>query len=282
MDCEFCSVTEFNGRRYRRRPTAEVLDELERIAQKMLFFVDDNIIGYGKAGQQQALSLFRGMVERGIDKWWFCQASLNFADDPEVLEWASRAGCKQVFIGLEAEDVNALSEVNKKLNLDRGVESYDAAFRRIHRAGISVQGAFVFGMDGDTPEKLRRRARYMMRSRIDVMQTTILTPLPGTRLFDRLRKEGRLLHTDFPADWERYDMTEVLHRPGGMSPQELSQTMEACNRRMYAWPVLFGKALRTLWETRNPVATMFAWNSNINYRNVGEGLRRARAAGAVD
>ncbi len=85
MDCEFCSVTAFNGRRYRRRPPEEVLAELEQIPQKMLFFVDDNIIGYGPASRKQALALFKGMVERKLDKWWFCQASLNFCDDEEVL-----------------------------------------------------------------------------------------------------------------------------------------------------------------------------------------------------
>jgi radical SAM superfamily enzyme YgiQ (UPF0313 family) len=271
MDCEFCSVTAFNGRRYRRRPPEEVLDELETIPHKMLFFVDDNIIGYGEESREQALALFRGMVERGMDKWWFCQASLNFADDEEVLRWAGRAGCKMVFLGLEAEEVDALAEVNKRLNLRRGVESYAEAFRRIHRAGIAVLGAFIFGMDGDTPERLRRRAAYMVRSGVDVMQTTFLTPLPGTRLFERLRDEGRLLYSDFPRDWERYDMTEVTHRPQGMTPERLAQALTDANRRMYAWPVLLWKTARTLWETRNPMAAMFAWQSNVNYRNVARG-----------
>jgi radical SAM superfamily enzyme YgiQ (UPF0313 family) len=184
MDCEFCSVTAFNGRRYRRRPPEEVLDELETIPQNMVFFVDDNIIGYGRESRDQALQLFRGMVERKLDKWWFCQASLNFADDEEILHWAGRAGCTMVFLGLEAEEVDALAKVNKRLNLNRGIETYAEAFRRIHRAGIAVLGAFIFGIDGDTPSKLRRRTSYMIRSGVDVMQTTFLTPLPGTRLFD--------------------------------------------------------------------------------------------------
>ncbi|MBN1888990.1 MAG: hypothetical protein JW850_13430, partial [Thermoflexales bacterium] len=257
-----------NGRRYRRRPPAEVLDELETIPQKMLFFVDDNIIGYGHDSREQALAIFRGMVERKLDKLWFCQASLNFADDEEVLRWAGRAGCKMVFLGLEAEEVDALAEVNKRLNLQRGVENYEQAFRRIHRAGIAVLGAFIFGMDGDTPDKLRRRADYMVDSGVDVMQRTFLTPLPGTRLFERLRGEGRLLYTDFPRDWEHYDMGEATHRPRGLTPEALTQAMEESGRQMYAWPVLLRKALHTLWETRNPTAAMFAWQSNINYRNV--------------
>jgi radical SAM superfamily enzyme YgiQ (UPF0313 family) len=268
MDCDFCSVTAFNGRRYRRRPPEEVLDELATIPQKMLFFVDDNLIGYGGKSREQTLAIFRGMVERKLDKRWFCQASLNFADDEDVLQWASRAGCKMVFLGLEADEVDALAEVNKRLNLQRGVQSYDEAFRRIHRAGIAVLGAFIFGMDGDTPEKLRHRTDYMIHSGIDVMQTTYLTPLPGTRLFDRLQQEGRLLYADFPRDWDRYDMAEVIHQPAGMEPAALAHMMHICNQRAYSRPVLLRKALRALWQTRDPVATMFAWRSNVNYRNV--------------
>jgi len=268
MDCEFCSVTALNGRRYRRRPPEDVLDELETIAQELIFFVDDNIIGYGEKSREQALALFKGMVDRGLRKRWLCQASLNFADDQDLLRWAGRAGCQMVFLGLEAEDVDALLEVNKRLNLSRGVTSYEEAFRRIHRAGIAVLGAFIFGMDGDTPEKLRRRTRYMVRSGIDVMQATYLTPLPGTRLFDRLHREQRLLRTDLPRDWSRYDMSEVVHQPRGMSPAALARAMAECNRRLYTRSVRVWKAVRTLWATRSPTAMMFAWQSNLNYRNV--------------
>ncbi len=271
MNCEFCSVTAFNGQRYRRRPTGEVLAELESIPQKMLFFVDDNLIGYGQEARRAALELFKGMVERKFDKWWFCQASINFADDDEILSWAAKAGCKMVFLGLEAEEADALQEVEKRLNLQRGVDAYAQAFERIHRAGIAVLGAFIFGMDGDTLQKLKQRTDYMLRNGVDVMQTTYLTPLPGTRLFERYRTEGRLLYTDFPRDWQRYDMTEAIHRPGSMSPGELASAMQMANARMYSWPVLMHKALRTCLSTRDSMATLFAWSSNRNYRQVARG-----------
>lgn len=269
MDCEFCSVTAYNGRRYRRRPAEDVLDELETIQHKMIFFVDDNIIGYGTSSREQALALFQGMVKRKLHKWWFCQASLNFGDDEEVLYWASRAGCKMVFLGLEAEEIDALKNMHKQLNVQRGVDAYGKAFTNIQRAGIAVLGAFIFGNDGDTVEKLQKRASYMMRHRgIDVMQTTFLTPLPGTRLFDRYRREGRLLYTSFPRDWEHYDMTEVIYRPVSLELAQLQQAMEKLNRQMYAWPVLLRKALSTFRQTKSMTSAMFAWNSNVNYRNV--------------
>ena len=268
MDCEFCSVTAFNGLRYRRRPVDDVLSELAFIPQKLIFFVDDNIVGYSRESREQAKELFRAMAERKLDKLWFCQASLNFADDEELLYWASRAGCRMVFIGLESEEVDGLAEVNKRLNLRRGVDSYEGAFQRMHHAGIAVLGAFIFGMDADSPEKLQRRSEYMVRSSIDVMQATILTPLPGTRSFHHLEQEDRLLYRDYPQDWAHFDMTEVVHRPAGIEPAILQETMRQCGQRIYSRRVLLRKALRTLRDTRSWSATMFAWNSNINYRNV--------------
>ena len=270
MNCDFCSVTAFNGRRYRRRPTMEVLNELFTVPQKMIFFVDDNIIGYGEESKKEALDLFKGMAERKLDKWWFCQASLNFADDKEILMWAGRAGCKMVFLGLESENEEALAAVNKQLNLKRKASAYADAFQRIHNAGIAVLGAFIFGIDGDTSIKLDTRAGYMIDSGIDVMQTTHLTPLPGTRLFDKYYSEKRLIYTDFPVDWSKYDMTQVVHRPAHMTAEELTASIIRCNRRLYSWPVLFRKACQTLMLTRNPVAAMFSFQSNVNYRNVGK------------
>ena len=268
LDCSFCSVTGFNGRRYRRRPPVEVLDELETIPQELIFFVDDNIIGYGRANRDLALELFKGMVERGMEKQWFCQASVNIADDPEILEWAGRAGCRLIFLGIEAEDVEALEAVDKRLNIKRGTSSYEQTFDSIHAAGIAVLGAFIFGMDGDTPEKLYRRADYMINSGVDVMQATAITPLPGTRVFRQMEEEGRLLRTNFPRDWDRYNLTEVVFEPANMGVDEFSQIMRDCVRRIFDIPVLKAKAKRTLEATGLWETTQFAWKANLSYRDI--------------
>lgn len=269
LDCDFCSVTTFNGRRYRRRPNDEVLAELETIPQELLFIVDDNIIGYGTADRQQTLELFRGMVDRGIQKKWFCQASVNVADDPEVLDWAARAGCKMIFLGIEAEDGDALGAVNKRLNKKRGSDAYGEIFSRIHHAGIAVLGAFIFGIDGDTPEKLRRRADYIIDSDVDVVQMTAMTPLPGTRLFEQLRREGRLHYTNFPEDWDRYNLTEVVFEPSHMTAHEFTHAMRECLDRVYDLKVLKAKAKKTLAATGQWDAAEFAWTSNLSYREIG-------------
>lgn len=268
LDCDFCSVTAYNGRRYRRRPPNDVLDELETISQELLFFVDDNLIGYGQHDRAQTLEILKGMVKRGIEKQWFCQASINVADDPEILEWAARAGCRMIFLGIEADDPDALLSVNKRLNAKRGVDAYAQIFDRIHAAGIAVLGAFVFGMDSDTPEKLERRADFIIHSDVDVMQTTAMTPLPGTRLYEQLEHEGRLLYTNFPADWDRYNLTEVVYQPKLMSADEMTQVMRSCLDRVYDMRILKAKAKRTLEITGRWDTMEFAWYSNLSYREI--------------
>jgi radical SAM superfamily enzyme YgiQ (UPF0313 family) len=274
MNCEFCSVTVFNGHKYRKRPVEMVLDELQTIPQKMIFFVDDNIIGFGKDDEERAIALFKGMIEHGIKKDWFCQASMNFANNEEVLKYAAKSGCRMVFLGLEAESTCALEEVNKRMNLRIGVDAYEETFRRINRHGIAVLGAFIYGMDGDTPDKLRHRTNYILNSGIDVMQITYLTPLPGTRLFNKLKDEGRLLHTHFPSDWVHYDMTEVTYKPLSMNLEELTKVMHESSRRLYNRRTIWRKSMKTWRATRSLTTAMWAYTSNKNYRNVAFGIGR--------
>jgi radical SAM superfamily enzyme YgiQ (UPF0313 family) len=220
--------------------------------------------------------LFKGIVERGIKKEWFCQASINFANNEEVLEYAAESGCRMVFLGLEAENKDALEKVNKRMNLKMGVDAYAETFRRINRHGIAVLGAFIYGLDGDTPEKLRQRTDYILKSSIDVMQVTFLTPLPGTRSYNRLREEGRLLYTDFPSDWVHYDMSEVTYNPLSMNREELTKVMRESTRRLYDPWTMRRKFMKTWLAARSLRTAMWAYTSNKNYRNVAFG--RAKPA----
>ncbi len=186
MSCDFCSVHTFNGNSYRLRPVEDVLDELETIEHSMVYFVDDNLIGYGKRSQRRAIELFKGIIERGIKIEWFCSASMNFADNDEVLELAAKAGCRMVLLGIESERIDQLQDMNKKLNVKMGIDSYDTVFNKIHQYGIAVLGAFIYGLQTDTPESMNVRTEYINNASIDAVQATILTPLPGTGLFNRM------------------------------------------------------------------------------------------------
>ena len=274
FSCEFCSVSEFNGTKYRRKPLQSIIHELNGITNKMIFFVDDNIIGYGSRARQQALELFQSMVSEQIGKIWFCQASIQIADDEQLLDWAFRAGCRMVFIGLESEAVDVLPRKKRSICIQRGVDPYVESFRRIHNAGISVLGAFIFGFDGDTSSSLEKRGTYMIQSGVDAMQVTYLTPLPGTRLFEKLMKQGRIIFDSFPKDWVNFDMSQIVYQPAEMSRFELEEQMNKQVGRMYRYPVLVYKAAKTLMATRNTESTAFAWSSNLNYRNVSIESRR--------
>jgi radical SAM superfamily enzyme YgiQ (UPF0313 family) len=278
MDCNFCSVTTFNGQKYRQREVGEVLTELESIPRENLYFVDDNIYGYGASARERALSLFEGILQRGIRKNWMSQASINFADNDDVLDAAAKSGCRLIFLGLEATEGEALLDVNKRLNV-KYLDKYEETFRKIHNHGIAVLGGFIYGMESDTPETLARRTQFIHRSGIDAAQIAIMTPLPGTRLYAQFEKEGRLLYTQYPQDWVRYDMTEVVFTPQLMSGKELTRAFDDSVLMNYNPMQIWGRYFKTLVTTRTFTSSWWASSANLNYLCVGavNYLRRGAA-----
>lgn len=274
MNCDFCSVHTFNGSKYRQRPVEDVLDELETIPQNLVYFVDDNIIGYSRDSAERAIRLFRGMIERGIKKDWYCQASLNVADDEEVLKYMAESGCRMILIGIESEKQEQLTEINKKLNLKMGIDSYQEIFDRIHKYGISVLGALIYGLDSDSKEDLFDRTKFAIEIGMDAMQATIMTPLPGTGLFERMKKGNRLLYTNFPEDWKYYHFLEVVHKPLKMSSEEFMDAMWENWSILYDGKTLQRKMLRSLKETRNTKAATWAYLSNVERHNMAFGNKR--------
>jgi len=268
MDCDFCSVPWFNGHQYRLRDTEAILEEIASVRNPMLYFVDDNIIGYNSKAEDHAVALFEGMIRKNLRKDWFAQASLNIAQKPEILKLAARSGCRMLLIGIEAETEEALASSNKKLNLKLGVRSYKESFRALHRAGINVLGAFIYGMETDTPEALRARTRYIRSSSVDVTQASVMTPLPGTRNFDKMKAEGRLLCSNFPRDWQHFHFSDVVFRPSGMSPRELAAETDKAYAAFCDLGYLRRRFLRTWWNTKSLRSAVWAWNSNLNYRSV--------------
>ncbi len=268
MDCDFCSVPAFNGHGYRLRPVEAIWDEIASVPHQLLYFVDDNIVGYNEKARAHAYELFEGMIRRNLRKEWFAQASLNIARDAELLKLAARSGCKMLLIGVEAETEDSLRDANKRLNIKMGVDNYSRAFRAIHKAGIAVLGAFIYGMDSDTPESLRKRTQYILRSSVDVVQASAMTPLPGTRLYERMRLENRLLPTKLPLDYQHFHFTDVVFCPAKMDAQTLSEEMNRAYASICSMNQIRMKFLRTWWNTRSLRTAIWAWNSNLNYRAV--------------
>ncbi|HAQ65851.1 MAG TPA: B12-binding domain-containing radical SAM protein [Bacteroidales bacterium] len=268
MDCSFCSVTAFNGRHYRFRPIDEVLDEFEEIPQQYVFILDDNIVGYNTEARERAKELFRGIIKRGIKKTWISQASINFADDEEVLQLAAASGCRMIFLGIETEGIEQLQEAGKKLNLKRGADSYNDTFKAIRRHGIAVIAGFIFGFDHDDEEAIKRRVKYIRNCQADSIQTTLLTPLPGTRLFNKFREEGRLRMDNFPEDWQRYDYADMTFNPTQMDGDAFMYVMEKAFTRIYSPLHIIRRFFRTLTGTRNLMTAFWSYRSNHNYRNM--------------
>jgi radical SAM superfamily enzyme YgiQ (UPF0313 family) len=219
--CEFCSVTQMCGRTYREREVEEVLDELEETTRPMLFFVDDNLVNNKKGAAERAIRLFKGMVERKINKYWFSQAALNFADNDEVLYWARKSGCVLILMGFEAETSGPLKEVRKNLNLQRGVDSYKMIFKKLHKHSIAVLATIIFGLDSDKKEDLYARGEFIKKSAIDSYQSTILTPFPGTDLNIKLNKQNRILLNNYPSDWQHYHFWESTYDTPNLKIEEI-------------------------------------------------------------
>lgn len=180
--CRYCSVTVFHGQTYRRRSVADIIAEVRGLPGDFIF-VDDNII----AEREFALELFRAMKPLG--KRWVSQCSVLIADDPELLSAARAAGCSGLFIGIETANEANLAAMNKQFNQTR---SYAARLRRIRRAGIGVIAGMIVGMDGDDTSVFEETLRFLEQTQIDALQLNILTPLPGTPLYEEMAHAGRV------------------------------------------------------------------------------------------
>lgn len=274
MKCEFCSVHTFNGSKYRLRPVEAAVRDFVSIPQDMVYIVDDNFVGYSKRARDHAVDFFKGVAESGAEKYWAGSASMNIADDEEVLEWAAKSGCKLIFLGIESELIDQLEQSQKLVNMKIGIDRYQEVYHRIHKYQMSVLGAFIFGLDNDTPETIANRTNYILDSDIDIIQASILTPLPGTDLFKRFEEEGRLLYHNYPEDWERYNYAEVVFKPQKMSPHEFERVVYENWEKLYSLKTLNDKFLKTLKTTRDPRTAIWALSSNIHLRNfVFEGTK---------
>lgn len=262
LNCSFCSVTAFNGARYRHRPIADVVAELKTIHEKMLLIVDDNLIGTSATHVARAKELFRAIIAAGIRKKWIAQVTINIGDDPELLDLARQAGCIAVFIGFESPTAGGLAEVGKKFNLSRNRDP-KATVRQIRRHGILVVGSFIMGLDEDHPGIGRKIARAAIDYGVDFINTLFLTPLPGTRLWDKMAAEGRIATSNFPEDWKYYTLTYPVARYQNLSREQIITEMETCDRKFFSKRRILGRVIASLWHGRHP---LFTFVGSLSYR----------------
>ena len=213
FDCTFCSVTKMFGHRYRTRSPERVLEDIKYYHRlypgSWMFFYDDNFA----ADKKRTKRLLELMLENDLRFPWTAQSRLDVVKDKGLLELMHRSGCKVLYIGLESVNPQTLLEYNKR----QTVEEMEEAIRALHQYKIKIHGMFVLGGEQDDRETVMQTVKTAINWKIDTVQMVILTPLPGTPLYEKLDSENRI--TSF--DWSQYDGHHVVYKPNKMSVWEL-------------------------------------------------------------
>jgi len=262
LRCSFCSVPAFNGGVYRSRPVEKVVEEFKSIREKHVLIVDDNLIGIHKGHLDRAKDLFKAMIQANLGKYWIAQVSINVADDEELLRLAAKSGCLGVLIGFESATEGGLEEINKKFNIPRG-RDLKASVRRIQRHGIGVAGSFIIGLDADQKGIGRQIVAAAKHYGLDILDLLLLTPLPGTSLWQKMEAEGRITANNFPEDWRYYTLTFPVARYRHLSWAELVREMDCCSRDFYSYPHILHRLWVSLWRTHKPLPMLV---STLSYR----------------
>jgi len=256
--CRYCSITAFHRQTHRSRPLDAVLAELAAVGRHFMF-VDDNIIG----DRDYARELFIAMAP--MRTRWAAQCSLEIADDAELLALAHRAGCRGLFIGIETLSEANLAAIDKGFNDSGG---YTDRLRTIRRAGIGVQAGIIVGLDADDVGVFERMLRFLDRARIDALQLNILTPLPGTPMYEQFNRDGRIID----RNWSHYDFRHTVIRPARMTAAQLQAGADWLYRQYYRLDRILLRALRALWVS--PTTAFLTWRLGMTYRydNIREGI----------
>jgi radical SAM superfamily enzyme YgiQ (UPF0313 family) len=222
--CRYCNLKQIYHDCFRTRPINEVINEIKKLKTRYFVFWDDNFF----ADKPYAMALMKELAK--LEKKWAAQAVLADCADDALMEAAMSAGCLYLFIGLESFTEASLDDAGKPINR---IADYQSIIRNIHKHKIMVQAGIIFGFDTDTPETFDNTLRACERLGIDGATVSILTPLPKTPIYDRMKAEGRLL-TD---DWSRYNgKTSVAFMPKNMSPGKLFDQYMEFRRKFYSLP----------------------------------------------
>ena len=260
--CEFCALWRFEGGRFRTRPVQDVLEELAHLPRNLVtLFTDDNIY----IDREHSLELARGIASRGLQRRYAVQASLDIADDDELLAALKASGCFTVLVGLESLSEETLRRMRKGVNLAVGVEQYRDKIARLHAHGLMVAATFILGSDGDDAGAFERTADFVLRAGVDLAHFGLLVPTPGTDVFSRLVREGRMLIGNFPADYALLDLNRAVFRPQAMSPAEAEAGLRLATKRVSDWPV----ALRRAWRTWRDTGQFMAAAVSLTWTRTG-------------
>jgi len=243
-DCCYCNLKQIYGDGFRTRPISEVIADIRSMRNRYFVFWDDNFFG----DVDYALELMKALG--GLRRRWAAQVSINRCVDERLLRLARDSGCVYLFIGLESFSSEGLATVNKGFN---HVAQYQQTIERIHKHSICVQAGIIFGFDTDTREVFSTTLEACETLGIDGVTVSLLTPLPGTRLYDEMERDGRLTS----KDWTCFNgKTNVAFRPKQMTAQELFAGYMWFRHKFYSF--------RSIFKRMAVSRTNLAHNSIVN------------------
>jgi radical SAM superfamily enzyme YgiQ (UPF0313 family) len=222
--CDYCCVTQFHGGTYRKRPIEDILRDIDAIramGSRNILFMDDNPV----ADRQYARELFRAMIPKRMR--WCSQCTIQIAQDSETLDLATRSGCFLLSIGFETIKQSNLDDINKPWAQAR---EYARLIRAMRRRGIQIVALIMIGLDDDDPADFDRTLEFLIRNKVALAKFHLPVPYPGTRYYDRMEKEGRIL----TRDWNRYHYGNAVIRPKRMTPETVEQKFWATYRDFFS------------------------------------------------
>jgi radical SAM superfamily enzyme YgiQ (UPF0313 family) len=255
FDCNFCTVTKIFGKRFRmqspRRIIAEVKHALSFFKTTGIFFYDDNFT----ANHRRIDELCDLIISEGLDISWTAQVRQDIARNPPLLKKMAKAGCRIVFIGFESINDAALAAMHKAQTR----HDIEVSIRIIHDAGINIHGMFIFGNDNDTIASLRETTAFAINEHIDTVQFMILTPFPGTQIYEKLKSEKRIFH----ERWENYNGMFIVYQPKTMTAEQLEKEMLLAYRTFYSLRRLAIEGLKLVF---NVLVDALVWDFRRAFR----------------
>lgn len=235
--CDFCYKEAFfqGGKSFYVQTVDAALAEIERLPGHHLYFLDDHLLGNAKFAE----GLFDGM--RGMGRLWQAAGTVQSVLKPGLLEKAAACGLRSLFVGFETLSKENLRASQKYQNLHK---DYSAAIRRLHDLGVMVNGSFVFGMDDDDVSVFDRTVEWAVRNSIETATFHIMTPYPGTALYQRIEREGRIHH----HQWDLYDTRHVVYQPARLTPDQLERGYWHAYEQFYTW--------KNIWEGASHKTTL--------------------------
>ena len=246
-DCEFCVAPTAWGRKQLQKPIDHVVADIRRVGAKRILFVDLNLI----SDRAYARDLFTALIPLKVR--WFGLSTSLIGRDPELMELMARSGCSGLLIGFETMSAAGLGTIGKRFN---DPTLYARLIGDLHRLGITIQGCFVFGNDEDTEATFDRTVDFVLDTGIDLPRFAILTPFPGTPLFNRLDRAGRIL----TRNWDLYDAQHVVFQPKRMSVAALQAGHQRAWRKAYTYRAIAARLHHARMQM--PLSLM----ANLGYR----------------